>query len=343
MTRYQVFISSTFLDLAEERAAVFNMVLSLDHIPAGMELFPASPETPWELIKHVIDLSDYYIVVVGGKYGSTTDDGLSFTEREYDYAVDQRKFVIAFVHEDRGTLPSDRIELETKRRKQLDRFIAKLKRAHTIKHWNSPADLAGKVSQSLSLAIASSPAVGWVRADGIDATELLKKNANLHEEISRLRHEIDSLRASQLREANSNRMLADVADQLGKYGREWFLRKSGDDLQQPFDSLQSGETEIANWLIGNGMMFTDEEARSLKISQYGWDLRDELLRREMLLHMLDSAPMDRQALVGLWCDEDEGDKVLRELAARNYIGHDDEPNHLVLTSVGQVAAQRIVH
>jgi hypothetical protein len=38
--RYQVFVSSTYEDLKEERAEVMQALLELDCIPAGMELFP---------------------------------------------------------------------------------------------------------------------------------------------------------------------------------------------------------------------------------------------------------------------------------------------------------------
>lgn len=38
--RYQVFISSTFVDLEEERSSVIQTVMEMDCIPAGMELFP---------------------------------------------------------------------------------------------------------------------------------------------------------------------------------------------------------------------------------------------------------------------------------------------------------------
>ena len=40
--RYQVFVSSTFEDLQEERKEVMQALLELDCIPSGMELFPAS-------------------------------------------------------------------------------------------------------------------------------------------------------------------------------------------------------------------------------------------------------------------------------------------------------------
>jgi len=39
--RYQVFVSSTFEDLREERAEVMRVLLQLNCIPSGMELFPA--------------------------------------------------------------------------------------------------------------------------------------------------------------------------------------------------------------------------------------------------------------------------------------------------------------
>ena len=39
--RYQVFISSTFADLADERRHVMETILKCDCFPAGMEMFPA--------------------------------------------------------------------------------------------------------------------------------------------------------------------------------------------------------------------------------------------------------------------------------------------------------------
>jgi hypothetical protein len=69
--RYQIFVSSTFADLQEERQAVMQALLSLEHFPAGMEAFPASDDDAWTLIQGVIDDSDYYVLVIGGRYGST--------------------------------------------------------------------------------------------------------------------------------------------------------------------------------------------------------------------------------------------------------------------------------
>ena len=84
--RYQVFVSSTYADLKQERQHVIQALMEMDCIPAGMELFPAADEEQWEFIKRIIDDCDYYLLIIGGRYGSTTPEGISYTEKEYDYA-----------------------------------------------------------------------------------------------------------------------------------------------------------------------------------------------------------------------------------------------------------------
>ncbi len=77
-------------------------LLFLDCIPAGMEPFPASDDDQWTLIKSVIDDSDYYLVIIAGRYGSVDVAGVGYTEKEYDYAVSIGKPVIGFLHQDPG-------------------------------------------------------------------------------------------------------------------------------------------------------------------------------------------------------------------------------------------------
>ena len=55
--RYQIFVSSTFTDLKQERQAVLTAILELDHMPAGMELFPGWGRVPWHLIKECLCVS----------------------------------------------------------------------------------------------------------------------------------------------------------------------------------------------------------------------------------------------------------------------------------------------
>lgn len=95
--KYQVFISSTYIDLQKEREAVMRGILKLGHIPIGMEIFNASQETQWELIKRRIEESDYYIVIIAHRYGSIDKDGIAYTEKEYDLAVSLGIPTIGFI------------------------------------------------------------------------------------------------------------------------------------------------------------------------------------------------------------------------------------------------------
>ena len=63
--RYQVFVSSTYSDLKDERSKVIQTLTEQDCIPAGMELFPAADMEQFEFIKRIIDDCDYYILIVG--------------------------------------------------------------------------------------------------------------------------------------------------------------------------------------------------------------------------------------------------------------------------------------
>src|SRR3989339_1808734 len=110
--RYQVFISSTYSDLKDERKQVMQTLLEMDCIPTGMELFPAADEEQLEFIKKIIDDCDYYLIIIGGRYGSTTADGISFTEKEYDYAVGKGIPIIALLHGNPEIIPAGKTEMD---------------------------------------------------------------------------------------------------------------------------------------------------------------------------------------------------------------------------------------
>ncbi|OEZ54247.1 hypothetical protein JAB5_11010 [Janthinobacterium sp. HH103] len=184
--RHQVFISSTFSDLKEERAEIIQALLELDCIPAGMELFPATDGEAWDLIKGVIDDSDYYCLVLAGRYGSTDAIGISFTEKEYDYAVSQKKPIMAFLHGDIEKLPVSKTEKSEQGRKKLEDFRKKVELAHHRKAWMSAAELGGLVSRSLVNMRKSNPAEGWVRGR-FAATEAMQiELANLRAKVAEL-------------------------------------------------------------------------------------------------------------------------------------------------------------
>lgn len=108
--RYQVFISSTYADLENERKKVMEAILECDCFPCGMEMFPSLDIEQFEYIKSVMDKCDYYILVISGRYGSLSVDGISYTEKEYDYAVQNEIPVLVFLKRDIESIPANKTD-----------------------------------------------------------------------------------------------------------------------------------------------------------------------------------------------------------------------------------------
>ena len=159
-------------------------LLELNCMPAGMELFPAANDDQWNWIKKVIDESDYYLVIIAGRYGSTSKiTGLSYTEMEYRYATEKRKPVIAFIHEDRSSLLAKHFESNPEGRDKLAEFI-ELVQSRLCKYWTTPADLGAKVSRSLTQLTKQYPSPGWVKSNLVpeeSAVEILALRRRIEE------------------------------------------------------------------------------------------------------------------------------------------------------------------
>jgi hypothetical protein len=71
--KYQVFVSSTYEDLQEERKKVMEALLQMNCFPVGMEYFNASDSSQWDVIKSLIEECDYYVLIIAGRYGSVEE------------------------------------------------------------------------------------------------------------------------------------------------------------------------------------------------------------------------------------------------------------------------------
>lgn len=182
--RFQIFVSSTYEDLRQERQEVMQALLELECIPAGMELFPATDDDQWTLIKRVIDECDYYIVIIGGRYGSVGPKDISYTEQEYRYAMESGKPVVAFLHKDPSAIAVSRSETNPELAMKLKSF-RELAQKKVCKYWETPSDLGSIVSRSIIRLISTHPMPGWIRADKaaaeVAATEVLRLRKTIEE------------------------------------------------------------------------------------------------------------------------------------------------------------------
>jgi len=189
--RYQVFISSTYQDLQEERQLIYHTLMDLDCIPVGMEVFPAIDDDQFNYIKHIIDDSDYYLLIIGGRYGSCDKDGISYTEKEFDYAISKKIPVISFIHGSPKDIILDKSEQDKDGINKLENFKAKVTTSRLVRYWNTKEQLPGLVATSLPKTIKMYPAIGWVRGDSVSSSQqvdeinsLLKENKKLKEQLS---------------------------------------------------------------------------------------------------------------------------------------------------------------
>jgi len=172
--KYQVFLSSTFIDLKEEREAAISSVLDLGHIPSGMEIFPATDVEQFEYIKKVIDQCDYYVLILKARYGSKDFLGVSFTEREYDYAVSNAKFALVFPYaRPEELLRGADVDPET-----LSKFMAFRRKAmngRLVRSWETLDQLRSSLVVGLTHAFSNHPQAGWVRGGSVSSEDLRRQ------------------------------------------------------------------------------------------------------------------------------------------------------------------------
>jgi len=189
--KLQVFVSSTYLDLKEERQAAVEAILKAGHIPAGMELFTAGDKSQWEVIKRWIDESDVYMLLLGSRYGSVSPDtGKSYTHMEFDYAIEQGKSRFSLILDDAFLRKKAKREpdfVETENAAKLKDFKAIVK-SSLIEFCEDMKDIKLSVINKLGDLSHDKSLVGWVRGDqALNTVQFATELTRLSEENARLR------------------------------------------------------------------------------------------------------------------------------------------------------------
>lgn len=197
--KLQIFISSTYEDLKEERQAAVSAILKAGHIPAGMELFTSGDESQMETIKRWIDASDIYMLILGGRYGSVEPTtSLSYTELEYDYAVAKAIPFFAVVITDAAlelkVKSVGSAVMETANPRELVAFRKKVL-SKTSAFFSDVNGIRLAVYETINDFIARYAFKGWVSGEDVpDISAFLEQIDRLREENKRSLDEIESLK-----------------------------------------------------------------------------------------------------------------------------------------------------
>lgn len=179
--KLQVFVSSTYLDLKEERQKAVEGILRAGHIPAGMELFTAASKSQWQVIEEWIKESDILMLILGGKYGSIEpESGKSYTQLEYEFALKHKIPVFAIVLSDQylinkkaGNITLEVFEREVREPQiEKDDGFKKLVLSNLVRFVDNISEIATEVSYSLQDFIKKDKTEynfrGWVRGTEFD-------------------------------------------------------------------------------------------------------------------------------------------------------------------------------
>lgn len=230
--RLQVFVSSTYSDLIHERQSAVEAILTAGHIPAGMELFTSGDESQMEVINQWIDESDVYLLILAGRYGSIEPKtGKSYTQLEYEYAINMNKPFFACVIKEPAlekrvkTFGTDAIEMENPQK--LKQFRANVL-TRMVRLWDDSKDIKLAVGETLSQLSRRDELTGWVRPNNEanmpaladEIARLSKENANLRGQIAESNRAdsksemINGLNFDELLEILIHKNLLDVLDSI---------------------------------------------------------------------------------------------------------------------------------
>lgn len=186
--KLQIFISSTYNDLKEERQSAVEAILSAGHIPAGMELFNAGNESQLITIQKWINESDVYMLILGGRYGSIDPiQQISYTEIEYKYALEKGMPVFAvYITEsalDEKIKKLKKNAFEDKEPKKLEDF-KKLVLSKICRQFDDLKDIKIAVHETLNKFSREYNLSGWISGNDIsDYDNLLKENLELKSKL----------------------------------------------------------------------------------------------------------------------------------------------------------------
>jgi hypothetical protein len=194
--KLQIFISSTYSDMKEERQAAVEAILTAGHIPAGMELFAAGDESQMNVIKRWVDESDVYMLILGGRYGSIEPKSQkSYIQLEYEYAIEKEKPLFTVVIDEKYLEKKVKrfgsSVIEKDHPDKMREFRA-LVLSRMVRFWNDPREIKLSIFETLADFTNRPDLPGWVKGNETlnsdmiaeEIAQLVKENKELREKIT---------------------------------------------------------------------------------------------------------------------------------------------------------------
>jgi hypothetical protein len=121
--------------------------------------------------------------------GHWSNDGISFTEKECDYALETKKPVLAFLFRNSGKLMVDETDDDPEKAKKLNAFKKKLEERRIVKYWEDDSQF--DIKDSIHDIVRRRPGVGWIRGDQALDPKVYKDLEDERRQNKELREKLD--------------------------------------------------------------------------------------------------------------------------------------------------------
>lgn len=183
--RYQVFISTSGMEMKPERSIMMQTLVSMGFFSWGLE-----QRTPISsaISRRQIDDCDYVVFLLGSQYGELSVSGMGYMHLDYLYAVSRQKPIVVFMHEHPHMRDLCLRESKPERQEKFLQFRTQLQNeVEQVFTYRTLRDLELAVRFNMPQMLERYPVLGWVRPQ--NAQKLLDEIEQLKAKVASLETE----------------------------------------------------------------------------------------------------------------------------------------------------------
>lgn len=167
-----------------ERSVLAQTLASLGFFSWGLE---ARTPLTTAFARRQIDDCDYFVLLLGSRYGDLSASGVSYVHLEYIYAITKQKPVLVILHESPETRAPELQELTKEGQRKFEDFRRQLQRERDmVVTFREPRELEVILRHAMPQLTQRYPALGWVRPSDAPMKALQLENEKLREKVAYL-------------------------------------------------------------------------------------------------------------------------------------------------------------
>ena len=182
--RYHVFISTTEADMHAERVVLSQTLVSQGFFSWGLE--QRTPLTT-AFARRQIDDCDYFVLMLGSRYGELSASGVSYMHLEYIYAVTKQKPILVLMYEAPESRADEFQDRSPEAKVKFLDFRRQLQRERDmVMTFRDLRDLEIAIRHTMPQFLNRYPAQGWIRPNHQQVQQLQDENEQLRQKVIQL-------------------------------------------------------------------------------------------------------------------------------------------------------------